>query len=59
MLVLSRKKNDIVRIADDITVMVVEIRSDKVRLGFTAPPNVSVHRGEVYDAIQKQKDEKP
>jgi carbon storage regulator len=55
MLVLSRKKNESIIINDDITLTVVEIRGDKVRLGIDAPKEVSVHRREVYDAIQSQK----
>ena len=52
MLVLSRKKNESIVINDDITIGVVEIRGDKVRLGVEAPKEVPVHRREVYDAIQ-------
>lgn len=51
MLVLSRKKNEKIVITNDITIEVVEIRGDKVRLGITAPKEVPVHRQEVYDAI--------
>jgi len=51
MLVLSRKKNESVVINNDITVTVVEIRGDKVRLGVVAPTDVTVHRQEVFDAI--------
>jgi len=51
MLVLSRKKDESIIISDDITVTVIEIRGDKVRLGIEAPKNVSVHRREVYEAI--------
>lgn len=51
MLVLSRKKNESIVINDDITIVVVEIRGDKVRLGIEAPMHVPVHRREVYDAI--------
>ena len=54
MLVLSRKKNESIVINDDITIVVVEIRGDKVRLGVEAPKAVSVHRREVYEAIQRQ-----
>jgi len=54
MLVLSRKKNESIIINDHITVTVVEIRGDKVRLGIEAPKDVSVHRREVYEAIQNQ-----
>jgi len=55
MLVLSRKKNESIVIADDITIVVVEIRGDKVRLGIDAPKGVSVHRREIFDAIQRVK----
>ena len=53
MLVLSRKKNESIVINDDITIVVVEIRGDKVRLGIEAPKEVPVHRNEVYEAIQR------
>ena len=51
MLVLSRKKNESIVINDEIKIVVVEIRGDKVRLGVEAPRDVPVHRQEVYDAI--------
>jgi carbon storage regulator len=51
MLVLSRKKNESIVINNDITVTVVEIRGDKVRLGIVAPKEIPVHRREVYEAI--------
>jgi len=53
MLVLSRKKNESIVINNDITIVVVEIRGDKVRLGVEAPREVPVHRREVFDAIQR------
>jgi carbon storage regulator len=57
MLVLSRKKNESIVINNDITIVVVEIRGDKVRLGVEAPREVPVHRREVFDAIQRHNDE--
>lgn len=60
MLVLSRKKNESIVIGEGenaITLVVVEIRGDKVRLGIEAPKDVPVHRQEVYDAIQTHKNE--
>ena len=54
MLVLSRKKDESIIINDHIRVTVVEIRGDKVRLGIDAPKDVTVHRREVYEAIQNQ-----
>ena len=53
MLVLSRKSNESIIINNNITVTVVEIRGDKVRLGVEAPKEVPVHRNEVYEAIRR------
>ena len=53
MLVLSRKKNESIVINNNITIVVVEIRGDKVRLGVEAPKEIPVHRHEVYEAIQR------
>ena len=53
MLVLSRQKNESIVINNDITIVVVDIRGDKVRLGVEAPKEVPVHRREVFDAIQR------
>lgn len=53
MLCLSRKKNESVMIGDNIRVSVIEIRGDKVRLGFDAPREIPVHRFEVYNAIKR------
>jgi carbon storage regulator len=55
MLVLSRNLNESVMIGDDIVITIVDIRGGKVRLGIEAPPDVAVHRREVYDAIQREK----
>lgn len=55
MLVLSRKKNESIIIDDEITVVVVEVRGDKVRLGIEGPNDVPVHRREVYEAILQEK----
>ena len=55
MLVLTRHRYETIRISDDITIVVVEIRGDKVRLGIEAPRDIAVHRGEVYDEIQREK----
>ncbi len=56
MLVLSRKKNESIIINDNITITVIEIRGDKIRLGIDAPKDVSVHRREVYEAIHAVED---
>ena len=54
VLVLSRQRDEVVMIGDNIEVTIVDIRGDKVRLGINAPKDVSVHRKEVYDAIRRQ-----
>ncbi len=54
MLVLSRKKDEIIDIGDNIQVTVVEIRGDKVRLGISAPRDIPVHRLEVSEAIARE-----
>ena len=51
MLILTRKRNESIRIDDDITITVVEIRGDNVRLGVDAPKDVPINRKEVHDAI--------
>lgn len=53
MIVLSRRKNESIVINDEITIVVVEIRGDKVRLGVEAPKECPVHRHEVYEAIRR------
>ena len=53
MLVLWRKKNESIVINDEITIVVVEIRGDKVRLGIECPKGFSVHRKEVFDALRR------
>ena len=58
MLVLSRKKDQSVRIGSDIVITIIEIRGDKVRLGFSAPKDVSIHRQEVYEKIIQLAEEK-
>lgn len=57
MLVLSRKQDEKIIIGDSITLMVVAIVGDKVRLGIEAPKDVSIHREEVYQAIQRERAE--
>ncbi len=57
MLVLSREVQGIIMIGDDIEIKIVDVRGNKVRLGITAPKNVPVHRKEVYDAINKEKNQ--
>ncbi|MGH7755755.1 MAG: carbon storage regulator CsrA [Vulcanimicrobiaceae bacterium] len=53
MLVLTRKPNQTIMIGDDIRVVVVSVDRDQVRIGVEAPRQISVHRGEIYDEIQR------
>ncbi|MFP6702884.1 MAG: carbon storage regulator CsrA [Planctomycetaceae bacterium] len=55
MLVLSRKIDERIMIGDQISLLVVDIKGDKVRLGIEAPSDVAVHRKEVYEAIQRER----
>jgi carbon storage regulator len=57
MLVLSRSKDESIIIGDDVVITIVDVRGDKVRLGINAPKSVTVHRKEVYEAIQREKAE--
>lgn len=56
MLVLSRQKDESIVIGDDVEITIVDVRGDKVRLGITAPKSVPVHRREIYEAIQREKE---
>jgi carbon storage regulator len=58
MLVLSRHRDESIMIGDNIVITVVDVRGDKVRLGIDAPTDIPVHRQEVYDAIQREKNAK-
>jgi len=54
MLVLSRQRDESIIIGDNVQITIVDIRGDKVRLGIEAPSDVTVHRKEVFDAIQRE-----
>ncbi len=54
MLVLSRYRDESIYIGDDVIVTVIDVRGDRVRLGIQAPPHISVHRQEIYDAIRRE-----
>ena len=56
MLVLSRSRDESLMIGDDVEIVIIDVRGDKVRLGITAPRSISVHRKEVYEAIQREKE---
>ena len=58
MLVVSRKKNEVIMLGDNIRLVVVQIKAEKVRLGIEAPLEMPVHRQEVYDSIQRDNDDR-
>ncbi|MBD8519597.1 MULTISPECIES: carbon storage regulator CsrA [Lysinibacillus] len=57
MLVLSRKKNESIMIGDHVEVKILSVEGDQVKLGIVAPKTVTVHRAEVFEAIQQQNKE--
>ena len=54
MLILSRKTNEKIMIGDEISISIIEIRGDQVRIGVDAPKTVKVFRQEVFDAIKAE-----
>lgn len=54
MLILTRKTNEKIKIGNDITLTIIDIRGDQVKIGVEAPKNIKVFRQEVYNAIQSE-----
>ena len=54
MLILTRKTNEKIRIGNDITLTILEVRGDQVKVGVEAPKDVKVFRQEVFNAIQNE-----
>ncbi|UCH81549.1 MAG: carbon storage regulator CsrA [Nitrospiraceae bacterium] len=54
MLVLTRKSDESINLGDDITITVVEIKGNSVRLGIKAPEKLKIYRKELYDRIKKE-----
>jgi len=57
MLVLTRKLGEVIRVGDSVTVRVLEVKGNQVRLGVEAPAEVRIYREEVYRAIRKEHEE--
>ncbi len=54
MLILSRKINEKIKIGEDITLTIIEVRGEQVKVGVEAPKDVKVFRQEVFNAIQSE-----
>lgn len=52
MLILSRRTDESIVIGDDVTITILSVKGKQVRIGITAPSEVSVHREEIYERIQ-------
>lgn len=55
MLILTRRSGETIHLGDDITVTVLGIKGNQVRIGVAAPKDVEVHREEIYKLVQKEK----
>ena len=56
MLILTRRVGETLMIGDDVTVTVLGVKGNQVRIGVSAPKNVAVHREEIYERIRKEKE---
>lgn len=54
MLILSRKKDESIVIGNNIEIQIMDIQGDQVKIGITAPKNITVHRKEIYEEIQRE-----
>lgn len=59
MLILTRRVGEILMVGDDVTVTVLGVKGNQVRIGVNAPKEVAVHREEIYQRVQKEKDQEP
>ena len=57
MLILTRRVGETLMIGDEVTVTVLGVKGNQVRIGVNAPKDVSVHREEIYERIKREQDE--
>jgi len=55
MLILTRRVGETVMIGDDVTVIVLGVKGNQVRIGINAPKHVAVHREEIYERIKRER----
>lgn len=59
MLILTRRSNESVKVGDDVTITVLGIRGNTVRIGVAAPKSIPVHREEIYERVKAELAAKP
>ncbi len=57
MLVLSRKRGEVITVGEHIRIIMIDIRGDKCRIGIECDPSIPVHRLEVYEAIKRSQEQ--
>lgn len=59
MLILTRRISEVIKIGDDVNLVVLDVKGNQVKIGIDAPKDIAVHREEVYQRIQGNKNTQP